>query len=117
MFCKVLFFLSMLALSSISASSNCEVLNEITANGNVCVERIEGGKIYLKPERIFSTNNGLYLDLNESDFILLTSINSDSRGCYLNRADEIKLGKPCPWCGLDYIISCRNPFCPGKPKK
>ena len=65
-------FLFIMVISSCFANEsidnwNDEVINQICANENACVEAYADEKIYLNPDRIFPTKNGLFLNLNDSE--------------------------------------------------
>ncbi|MBI2742627.1 MAG: hypothetical protein HYX48_01770 [Chlamydiales bacterium] len=91
---------------------NDEVIMEIAANENDCIQRIEDGKIYLNPDRILATRAGVLLNLNNRDFVLLPTLNSDAEGCYI--PEKVEILNRCPWCNKSYFIRCKNPDCPGK---
>ena len=85
------------------------IIEQIVANKNRCVISCSEDRIYLNPNRIFPTEQGLYLDLNDADYILLPALNSDSQGCFVPCIDVLNT---CPGCGLKYLISCKNENCP-----
>lgn len=96
-----------------TSRSNDGAIGEIAANENSCIQRVEEGKIYLNPDRILTTHKGILLNLNDREFILLPTLNSDAEGCYIPERAEIL--SRCPWCNKPYFIKCRNVDCPGKP--
>ena len=93
-----------------------EVIHQIVANHNTCVIGYAEEKIYLNPNRIYPTEQGLYLDLNDIDYVLLPSLNSDFNGCYVRPVSEALTKHPilntCPGCGREYFLTCKNENCP-----
>lgn len=85
------------------------IIDQIVANKNTCAVGCSENKIYLNPSRIFPTEQGLYLDLNDADYVLLPTLNSDSNGCYVPCIDVFN---KCPGCGRRYFVSCDWPDCP-----
>ncbi len=86
-----------------------QIIDEIVANKNTCVVGYSEDRIYLNPNRIFPTEQGLYLNLNDADYVLLPTLNSDESGCYV---PCINIFNKCPACKQEYFIVCRNPDCP-----
>ena len=114
MICKVLTLIAILASSICFAYGpnnpiHNEILDKIEANKNICVYGYSEDRIYLNPNRIFPTEQGVYLNLNDVDYVLLPTLNSDSNGCYL---PCVQIFNICPGCGYEYFISCTRPDCP-----
>ncbi len=114
MISKVLTFIAVLASSTSFAHEannpiDNELMDKIEANKNTCVCGYFEDKLYLHPNRIFPTEQGIYLNLNDVDYVLLPILNSDSRGCYLPCVDVLSI---CPGCGNPYFVSCSRPDCP-----
>lgn len=86
-----------------------EVMDKIEANKNTCVAGYTENRIYLHSDRIVPTERGMYLNLNDKDFVLLPSVSSDSNGCYL---PCVQIFNICPGCGNQYFISCSRRDCP-----
>jgi hypothetical protein len=86
-----------------------KVMDKIEANKNTCVYGYSEDRLYLNPNRIFPTEQGIYLNLNDVDYVLLPTLNSDSSGCYLPCIDVLNT---CPGCGYRYFVSCSRPDCP-----
>lgn len=86
-----------------------ELMDKIEANKNTCVSRYFKDKLYLNPDRIFPTEQGIYLNLNDEDYVLLPTLNSDNSGCYV---PCVQILNKCPGCGYDYFVSCTRPDCP-----
>ena len=59
------------------------------------------GRIYLKAERIYPTEKGLFL-CNEDSAIPIPTLHSDQQGCYLNCAQFDQ---------LVVFYKCTNPNC------
>ena len=51
-----------------------ELLKSILANENECVHHYDEEKIYLNPDKIHPTSQGVYLNLNENEFIFLSHV-------------------------------------------
>ena len=87
------------------------LVKEIMMHNLSAVKCVEGAKVYLKPERIFPSEQGLMLITDDQSFIALPKVYSDSFGCYIRSAlictycahqytaDEILIG--CPQCRSD----------------
>jgi len=97
-----------------SNSIDNEVMDKIEANKNICVSGYSEDRVYLNPNRIFPTEEGVYLNLNDVDYILIPTLNSDSSGCYIPCVDVFNY---CPGCGHKYFVSCSRPECPLVQKK
>lgn len=106
-------FISSTCLAINDTDYNIELLNKIAANETFCVEKLEEGKLYLKSDRILPTNYGIFLNLNDTDFVLIDKINSDNNGCYVGL---IQVLNTCRFCGKEYFVVCRNPECPRNKK-
>lgn len=113
---KMLTLIAVLA-SSIGFAQDAKenpIINEILANEENCVVGCSEDRIYLNPSRIHLTEQGLYLNLNDADYVLLPTLNSDNNGCYVsdNRVQAKKW--QCPYCHYwwDYGKKCTNPDCP-----
>ena len=85
------------------------IIDEIVANKNTCVVGSSKDRIYLNPNRIFPTEQGLFLNLNDTDYVLLPTLNSDCQGCFIPVIQVLPI---CPGCGGEYFLSCDNPKCP-----
>ena len=85
------------------------IIGEIVANKNTCVVGCSKDRIYLNPNRIFPTEQGIYLNLNDADYILLPTLNSDSQGCFVPVVQILPI---CPGCHQEYFLSCTNQNCP-----
>ena len=109
---------SMLLLTSICFSSNetqeerdKELLIAIFENENSCVDHYEHQKIYLLREKIHLSENDLYLDLNDDEFVSIPYVISDHQGYYIKCFDVDPLNT-CPGCGRRYVVGgCRNANC------
>jgi hypothetical protein len=85
------------------------LMDKIEANKYTCISGYSEDKVYLDPSKIFPTEQGLYLNINDIDYVLLPTLNSDSGGCYL---PCVQILNTCPGCGYEYFISCNRPECP-----
>ncbi len=97
------------------------VLNEIIANDHCCISNVTDDKVYINPDRIFPTQHGLFLNVDEDRIVAIPVLYSDSQGCYIQVAARVKVTKPCPYCGWERTsgaFKCRNKDCPSnQPKK
>ena len=59
------------------------LITKIMENANYCVKNMTRDKIYLCPKSIFSTEEGLYLDLDGLNRVTLHVIYSDNKGPFL----------------------------------
>lgn len=127
----ILFFL----VSFISLNANdvtyqyrsYHLMNKILENQNYCIEAFEGDKIFIRPENIISTNQGLFIKVNEEELYKLPLIKFNKKGHYIqgiinkdinllkaNKAKKEKTKGPCPNCEVntDGNGYCRNKGCP-----
>lgn len=114
MISKILTFIAILASSTclaheVNNSIDNVLMDKIEANKNICVADYSEDRVYLNPNRIFPTEQGMYLNLNDVDYVLLPTLNSDSNGCYLPCVQILNI---CPGCGNEYFISCSRSDCP-----
>lgn len=84
-----LFILPMIASTSftfgesIDTQTESELLNLILDNKEYCTQVIEEEKIYLKPDQIFPTEDGIFLRINQFDLVKISPVFSDELGCYI----------------------------------
>lgn len=109
-----IFIFSFSFAHQVDRSAYNEILDKIEANKNICVDGVSEDRIYLKPDRLFPTEQGIYLNLNDIDYVHLPILNSDSNGCYV---PCVRIFNICPGCGREYFISCSTPDCPLKQKR
>lgn len=91
------------------------LVEEIVAINETCIQGCVGDKIYLNPDYIVPTDQGLFLNLGDENHLLLPMLYSDASGCYITPV--LKIFPDCPFCGLPYFLKCKNIYCPGKPKQ
>jgi hypothetical protein len=114
---KILGFILSISVSGIcSAQEESDILDNdiiygIVANENTCIVNFTIDKIYLDARKILPTDQGLYLNLKDDDYVLLPTLYSDSEGCFIPR-QCIEVFNKCPGCGRRYFLSCDNPECP-----
>ena len=102
----------MISLSSIgftheaSEEWNDELREAIQANENEVVDHYDDDKIYLNPDKIHPTPQGVYLNLNDQEFIFVPTLSSDATGCYVNvnLAWDPDPRSVCPGCGTQILI-------------
>lgn len=97
-------------------------MQQIVENHDSFVKEINGNKIYLKTDRIFISEKGIYVILNEAgDYAFIPELCADETGCFIqvrsrdyknSWADNYK--KTCPGCGTKYFAVCPNKNCPLK---
>ncbi len=119
MISKILTFIAILASSTCLAHEENNpidngLMDKIEANKYTCVSGCSEDRVYLNPNRIFPTEQGMYLNINDVDYVLLPTLNSDSNGCYL---PCVQIFNICPGCGNEYFISCSRSDCPLVQKK
>jgi hypothetical protein len=109
----------MISISSIgfaddaSEEWNNELQEAIQANETV-VDHYDEDKIYLNPDKLHPTPQGVYLNLNDQEFIFVPMLISDAQGCYVNAniAWDPDPRSVCPGCGTRYIYGdCGNSSC------
>ena len=114
-------FSSAVCFSHESPEPDDALLSEIFANQSECIISIVEDRIYVNPEKIFPTTQGLFLNVNEAEYIVIPTLHSDAQGCYIQQVYDTRVTKPCPYCGWERIsgaFKCRNPNCPSnKPKE
>ena len=96
-----------------------DLISEIIANEDTCVQVYSDERIYLDPKNIFPTTNGLFLRLNENQSVALPLVYADSDGCYIYQFSRWSITRPCPFCGWQRIstaFKCPNPECPSNQK-
>lgn len=88
---RSLLFLSILSIVSVFAHEefnpyallkSSDPALQILAEQPDSIESIQGGKLYLKTERILLTKQGLFL-LSSQSMIPLAAIFADDHGCYI----------------------------------
>lgn len=105
----VIFASNFCAASEADNQTYNEILHKIEANKNTCVSSRSEDRIYLNPDRIFPTEEGLYLNLNDVDYVHLPILSSDRNGCYI---PCVQIFNICPGCGYEYFVRCTRPDCP-----
>jgi len=114
---------TMISISSIGFTNeaseewNDELREAIQANENQVVDHYDEDKIYVKPEKIHPTPQGVYLNLNEDEYIFVPSLRSDNQGCYVQVFNFNPLPS-CPGCGTTYLYGdCGKQSCPKYQKR
>ncbi len=107
---------------SIQTTTESHLIHKIMKNHKYCVNGFEGDKIFIRPENIISTDQGLFLDLNGTDYFPLPLLQFSKNGHFLQGSlmQEIELVAakrqvygPCPACDVntDKNGICINPAC------
>jgi len=73
---------------SIELDNEKELIILVHKNQEYCAEEISDGKIYLKPEHIYPTKEGVFLRLDQFSLAKLLCICSDEKGCYIKENFE-----------------------------
>ena len=100
------------------------LIHKVIQNQQYCVSAFEGDKIFIRPEKIISTDQGLFINLNGSEYYPLPLLQFNKKGHFLegsfahglelmtvNKKEETK--GPCPNCEVNtnkYGI-CKNQAC------
>jgi len=102
-------------------------IEAIIQNKESCVQEINEDRIYLLEDKIYPSEDGLFLLLNEDqEFLRLMTLYSDYQGSFVkcNPSYQSTISEPwikvfndCPYCGYEYVIRCRRPECPNNKKK
>ena len=102
-----------------------DLVDKIIQNDHFCVKGYDENKIYIKPQNILVSDNGIFIDLNGFESYPLSNLQSNLDGCFLKIYPELCAGcasKPekCPECD-EYPWSnkerCDNPNCERFEKK
>jgi len=60
-----------------------QLIELITENNEYCTDKMIGGRIYLKPDQIYPSREGVFLRINQFDLVRLSCVYSDDEGCYI----------------------------------
>lgn len=102
-----------LTQAAIATTISEESFTQIIRNEAYCVKDYDHDKIYLNSENLYPTNEGLLLDLNGGEYILIPALQSDNTGCWVPITHKnIEILNKCPLCGRRYFVRCKNPECP-----
>jgi len=99
---RLFFEVMLLSFASEPIETHDALLTEIVSNDCECIVNIADDKVYVKPERIFPTSQGLFLHLGTDLYFPFLLLFSDDQGCYIQSA-RIKVTSPCPHCGWERI--------------
>ncbi|MDN3507154.1 MAG: hypothetical protein P0S96_07995 [Simkaniaceae bacterium] len=113
--CLMFTIFSVFISSSLFSQEIVDVAEYLVENNSSCVTQISGEKVYIDAERIFPSNEGLYLRLDSENFISLPYLRADTEGCYLAISTKVTL--PCRFCGTERVssaIPCPNKECPSR---
>lgn len=99
------------------------LIHKVIQNQNFCVSAFNGDKIFIRPENIVSTTQGLFIKLNGDEYYPMPLLQFNRNGHFMQgsftqgielaaaRKEETK--GPCPECGINtnkYGI-CKNNLC------
>jgi hypothetical protein len=117
-----LFLLACASATGVGAACDLEnnnnAISKILANGKSAIIADEGDRIYVDPEKLHTTAEGIFLELDNRQPVLLTTLHSDVSGCFVQYR-SIKVTKKCPLCGeerLSGAFKCPNPDCESNQK-
>ncbi len=68
---------------SLDVDDQDQILDLIVENSEYCVEKRWGNQIFLKPDQIYPTDEGMFLRLNHFDLVRLPYLYSTEEGCYV----------------------------------
>ncbi len=114
--CVMLFICTMTFVKIDANECHDALLDEIIAIDATCILGRIGEKVYLNPEKIIPSDQGLFLNLQNENYLPLQMIYSDENGCYITPMLSMKTTNTCPNCGQEYTARCRNPDCSGNKK-
>jgi hypothetical protein len=97
--------------------SEANTYAQILANESYCVKGYDNDKVYLNPENIHTTDQGLLIEVQEGLYMPLSYLQADNTGCYIPMATGFEIFNKCPQCGESYFVTCRNPNCPSNQKE
>lgn len=97
------------------------LIHKIIENHRCCVSAFDADKIFIRPESIISTNQGLFINLNGTEYHPLPLLQFSKKGHFIQRylMQSIELAAkeetkgPCPECDVNtnkYGI-CKNTQC------
>jgi|JI102314DRNA_FD_contig_21_14535550_length_690_multi_4_in_0_out_0_1 hypothetical protein len=112
---------SLLSSVNFLYSEDHHLIHKIIENQWHCVSAFDGDKIFIHPENIFSTDQGLFIDLNGSESFPLPLLQFSKNGhfieanleCVIESLAAKKTKGPCPNCGVNtgQYGHCQNPRC------
>ncbi|NGX37163.1 MAG: hypothetical protein K1000chlam2_00316 [Chlamydiae bacterium] len=106
--------------STLRSEQPNEITTYLISSESSCITRITESKVYINPDKIFPTNEGLFLELEQNEFVALPYLLADNEGCFVEKSRVIKVTKPCPFCGCERIsnaLRCPNRNCSSNEKK
>ena len=80
------------------------LMQKIKQNSHYCVHRFEEDKIFINPQNILLSEEGLFLDLNGHEYCALPFLQSNANGCFLSISPMLGCQRkkeskgPCPNC-------------------
>ena len=119
MFSSLLLILSISCFAKGASIDKNSLNNEIYSNYDHDEAKTENGKTYFNPDRLITTEHGIFFQLKSNDYIALPYLLSDSQGCYI-LSHSSKVTKKCPYCEWERVsgaFKCRNPNCPSNQTK
>jgi len=106
-------FCCTLCFASEPLETHDALLTEIVSNNCECVVNVTDDKVYVNPERIYPTSQGLFLCVGTDEYVPLPLLLSDDQGCYI-QTGWIKVTSPCKFCGWERVSGgwkCPNQNC------
>jgi|GEM_PF-2530501 hypothetical protein len=118
------------AISSLQAemvpleTAEHHLIHKVVENHEYCVSAFDGDKIFIRPENIVPTNQGLFVNLNGSDYFPLPLLQFNRsghfiEGSFIHGIEKLATAKkeetkgPCPNCNVNTgkYGHCKNPGC------
>lgn len=68
---------------SVDVTSDEEVVSLILDHQEYCIEMVTADKIYLKPQKLFPSKEGVFLSVDQFVLVKIPRLFSDQDGCYI----------------------------------
>ncbi|NGX45085.1 MAG: hypothetical protein K940chlam2_00227 [Chlamydiae bacterium] len=104
-------FFTINACAFASDTAENRLVDQIISEQPESIESIEAGKLYLSPENIFATSEGLALE-NGCSRISLSHLSSDQDGCFLSFAKSDSMVVTCWNCKYVFDLNELVTACP-----
>ncbi len=114
LFCAILLVCSSILINVTANEHQNTLVEAIIAMDKDCILGCVEDRVYLNPEKIIPSDRGLFLDVQNENYVPLPMIFSDESGCYIRPVFDTSIYNKCPGCGESYFITCKNSDCPLK---
>lgn len=100
------FIMSIFSIGYADNLSNYQMIVEAYESNNPCINKIEGNKIVINPERVSLTEEGIFLEVAPSVLLELSHLFHDTEGVYVLSQDYYY----CSNCRIKYLNpgTCRQ---------